>query len=117
MNRKPILYSLEPFDPAGHRVRATLTVAEPTPSGQLISMPAWIPGSYLIRDFARQVEVITARCGRQNLKITKVDNHTWRVAPCPGILTVTAEIYAWDLSVRGAHFDESHGFLMARACF
>ena len=117
MNRKPILYSLEPFDPAGHRVRATLTVAEPTPSGQLISMPAWIPGSYLIRDFARQVEAITARCGRQSLKIKKVDNHTWRVAPCQGVLTVTAEIYAWDLSVRGAHLDESHGFFNGTSVF
>ena len=117
MNRKPILYSLEPFDPAGHRVRATLTVAEPTPSGQLISMPAWIPGSYLIRDFARQVESITARCGRQSLKIKKVDNHTWRVAPCLGMLTVTAEIYAWDLSVRGAHLDESHGFFNGTSVF
>ena len=117
MNRKPILYSLEPFDPAGHRVRATLTVAEPTPSGQLISMPAWIPGSYLIRDFARQVEVITAHCGRQSLKIKKVDNHTWRVAPCQGVLTITAEIYAWDLSVRGAHFDESHGFFNGTSVF
>lgn len=117
MNRKPILYSLEPFDPAGHRVRATLTVAKPTPSGQLISMPAWIPGSYLIRDFARQVEVITAHCGRQSLKIKKVDNHTWRVAPCQGVLTITAEIYAWDLSVRGAHFDESHGFFNGTSVF
>ena len=117
MNRKPILYSLEPFDPAGHRVRATLTVAKPTPSGQLISMPAWIPGSYLIRDFARQVESITARCGRQSLKIKKVDNHTWRVAPCLGMLTVTAEIYAWDLSVRGAHLDESHGFFNGTSVF
>ena len=117
MNRKPILYSLEPFDPAGHRVRATLTVAEPTPSGQLISMPAWIPGSYLIRDFARQVESITARCGCQSLKIKKVDNHTWRVAPCLGMLTVTAEIYAWDLSVRGAHLDESHGFFNGTSVF
>jgi predicted metalloprotease with PDZ domain len=117
MNRKPILYSLEPFDPAGHRVRATLTVAEPTPSGQLISMPAWIPGSYLIRDFARQVEAITAHCGRQSLKIKKVDNHTWRVAPCQGVLTITAEIYAWDLSVRGAHFDESHGFFNGTSVF
>jgi predicted metalloprotease with PDZ domain len=117
MNRKPILYSLEPFDPAGHRVRATVTVAEPTPSGQIISMPAWIPGSYLIRDFARQVEVITARCGRQSLNIKKVDNHTWRVAPCQGALTVTAEIYAWDLSVRGAHLDESHGFFNGTSVF
>lgn len=117
MNRKPILYSLEPFDPAGHRVRTTLTIADPTPSGQVISMPAWIPGSYLIRDFSRQVEVISARCGRQSLTIKKIDNHTWRVAPCKGVLTITADIYAWDLSVRGAHLDESHGFFNGTSVF
>jgi len=117
MNRKPLLYSLEPFDPAGHRVRATLTIAEPNPSGQVISMPAWIPGSYLIRDFARQVESITARCGRQDLAIKKVNNHTWRIAPCRGTLTIVAEIYAWDLSVRGAHLDESHGFFNGTSVF
>lgn len=117
MNRKPILYSLEPFDPAGHRVRATLTIADPTPSGQIVSMPAWIPGSYLIRDFARQVEVISARCGRQSLTIKKLDNHSWRVAPCQGTLTITADIYAWDLSVRGAHLDESHGFFNGTSVF
>jgi predicted metalloprotease with PDZ domain len=117
MNRKPLLYSLEPFDPAGHRVRTTLTISEPNPTGQVISMPAWIPGSYLIRDFARQVESITARCGRQNLAIKKVDNHTWRIAPCRGTLTIDAEIYAWDLSVRGAHLDESHGFFNGTSVF
>ena len=117
MNRKPILYSLEPYDPAGHRVRVTLTIPEPTPSGQIISMPAWIPGSYLIRDFARQVEIITARCGRQSLAIKKTDNHTWRVVPCQGTLAITAEIYAWDLSVRGAHLDESHGFFNGTSVF
>lgn len=117
MNRKPILYSLEPFDPAGHRVRATLTIADPTPSGQVISMPAWIPGSYLIRDFSRQVEAVSARCGRQSLTIKKLDNHTWRVAPCQGTLTVSADIYAWDLSVRGAHLDESHGFFNGTSVF
>ena len=80
-------------------------------------MPAWIPGSYLIRDFSRQVEAISARCGRQSLPIKKLDNHTWRVAPCQGAITITTDIYAWDLSVRGAHLDESHGFFNGTSVF
>ena len=46
----PVLYRLWPQDPAGHRYRITLTVAEPAADGQRLSLPAWIPGSYLIRD-------------------------------------------------------------------
>ena len=46
----PILYRLAPHDPAGHRYRITLTIDAPSPAGQRLSLPAWIPGSYLIRD-------------------------------------------------------------------
>ena len=110
MNTKPILYSVEPFDLAGHRFRVTVTVAEPAPSGQTFSLPAWIPGSYLIRDFARQIESISAKCGTQAVALTKTGNHSWRAAKCSGPLKINIVVYAWDLSVRGAHLDESHGF-------
>ena len=110
MNTKPILYSVEPFDLAGHRFRVTVTVAEPAKAGQIISLPAWIPGSYLIRDFARQIESISAKCGAQAVALTKTGNHSWRAAKCTGPLKITTIVYAWDLSVRGAHLDESHGF-------
>jgi len=110
MNTKPILYSVEPFDLAGHRFRVTVTIAEPAKSGQVFSLPAWIPGSYLIRDFARQIESISAKCGAQTVNLTKTGNHSWRAAPCAGALKITTIVYAWDLSVRGAHLDESHGF-------
>ncbi len=110
MNTKPILYSVEPFDLAGHRFRVTVTVAEPAKSGQIFSLPAWIPGSYLIRDFARQIESISAKCGAQTVALTKTGNHSWRAAKCAGPLKITTIVYAWDLSVRGAHLDESHGF-------
>ena len=110
MNSKPILYSVEPFDLAGHRFRVTATVPEPAKSGQTFSLPAWIPGSYLIRDFARQIENISAKCGAKTVALTKTGNHSWRAAACPGPLKITTVVYAWDLSVRGAHLDESHGF-------
>ena len=111
MNSKPILYSLEPFDLAGHRFRVTLTLPKPNPQGQIVSLPAWIPGSYLIRDFSRNIETISARSGNRRLSLVKLDNHSWRIEPCTGPLHVTTTVYAWDLSVRGAHLDETHGFL------
>ncbi len=110
MNSKPLLYSLEPFDLAGHRFRVVLTIPQPNPLGQIVSLPAWIPGSYLIRDFSRQIETISARSGNRRLSLVKLDSHSWRVEPCAGPLHITTTVYAWDLSVRGAHLDETHGF-------
>jgi predicted metalloprotease with PDZ domain len=117
MNDSPILYRLHPHDPAGHRCRVALTVPEPDPQGQRLSLPAWIPGSYLIRDFSRQIETLSARCEGRPIAVTKLDNHTWQAAPCEGALEVVYTVYAWDLSVRGAHLDETHGFFNGTSVF
>ncbi|MEI8402678.1 MAG: peptidase M61, partial [Alcaligenaceae bacterium] len=117
MNSKPILYSLEPFDLAGHRFRVTVTIPKPNPQGQIVSLPAWIPGSYLIRDFSRHIETIAARSGKRRLSLVKIDNHSWRLEPCSGPLQITTTVYAWDLSVRGAHLDETHGFFNGTSVF
>ena len=117
MSEQSITYSLEPFDPAGHRFRVAMTIPRPDPAGQVVSLPAWIPGSYLIRDFARHVEAISAHAGATRLAVTKVGNHSWRVASCAGPLRITTVVYAWDLSVRGAHLDESHGFFNGTSVF
>lgn len=113
----PIIYRLEPYDPAGHRYRVTLTIQAPDPEGQALTLPAWIPGSYLIRDFSRQVETLTARAGGRTVPVSRPDNHTWKAAPCAAPLTVEYTVYAWDLSVRGAHLDESHGFFNGTSVF
>ena len=117
MSEQSITYSLEPFDPAGHRFRVVMTIPRPDPAGQVVSLPAWIPGSYLIRDFARHIEAIDARAGATRLAVTKSGNHSWRIAPCVGPLQITTVVYAWDLSVRGAHLDESHGFFNGTSVF
>lgn len=113
----PILYRLAPHDPAGHRYRITLTIQSPSPDGQRLSLPAWIPGSYLIRDFSRQIESLTAHSGNRRVVVDKIDNHTWQAAPCAGPLRIEYTVYAWDLSVRGAHLDETHGFFNGTSVF
>lgn len=106
-----------PVDPSGHRLEVTLTVPHPNPEGQEFDLPAWIPGSYLIRDFSRQIERIQARAGKRDAAIQKLDNHRWRCAPVAGPLTLTYCVYAYDLSVRGAHVDESHAFFNGTSVF
>lgn len=112
-----LLYTVKPADPGGHRFHVQLRLKHPNPEGQVFSLPAWIPGSYLIRDFARQIESVQAFCNNQSLSITKTGNHSWQCAPCEGALTLDYTVYAWDLSVRGAHFDESHAFFNGTSLF
>ncbi|MFT3802175.1 MAG: M61 family metallopeptidase [Burkholderiaceae bacterium] len=113
----PIHYQLSLADPAGHLFEIRLTVQTPDPAGQRLALPAWIPGSYLIREFARHVVQLNAKAGRRALAVDKLDKHTWQVAPCKGPLTIVYRVYGWDLSVRGAHFDRQHAFFNGTSVF
>lgn len=117
MKNETLLYSVTPSDPAGHRLEITLRIDQPDPAGQELFMPAWIPGSYLIRDFARQVETIHAHSNGQRVAVRKTGNHTWLCDPTRGALDVHYTVYAWDLSVRSAHVDETHAFFNGTSVF
>jgi predicted metalloprotease with PDZ domain len=112
-------YSIRPVEPAGHLFQVSCTVANPDPSGQSFALPAWIPGSYLIRDFARHIVAIRAESAGRPVRLEKIDKHTWRADALkrPEPLTVTYEVYAWDLSVRGAHLDQTHAFFNGTSVF
>ena len=113
----PTRYTIIPKHPEAHLFEVTCKVDDPDPQGQRFALPAWIPGSYLIRDFARNVVAVRAQSGRRSVPITKLDKHTWAVAPVEDALTVTLQVYAWDLSVRGAHLDTSHAFFNGPSVF
>ncbi|MEX0958601.1 MAG: PDZ domain-containing protein [Burkholderiales bacterium] len=112
-----IRYSIFLRNPEAHLLEVSCTVADPEPAGQRFSLPTWIPGSYLIREFARNVVRIRAQSGRKPVPIVKLDKNTWQVAPSDGPVTVTMEVYAWDLSVRGAHLDTTHAFFNGPSVF
>ncbi len=118
-NPSPIRYTVTPIDPAAHRFEVRLSVTEHAPDGQRFALPAWIPGSYMIRDFARYIVTIRAEADGKPVRLEKLDKHTWQASPVPPaiVLEVVAEVYAWDLSVRGAHLDETHGFFNGTSLF
>ncbi|VWC51565.1 M61 family metallopeptidase [Burkholderia lata] len=115
---QPIRYSIVPKDLAAHLFEVSVTVTDPDPEGQRFSLPVWIPGSYLVREFARNIVTLGAfnDAGRK-VRIAKTDKHTWQAAPVNGALTLRYDVYAWDLSVRSAYLDESGGFFNATAVF
>lgn len=117
MTSQTLHYTVDPHDLAGHRLRVTLSIPKTTGSTQVVGLPAWIPGSYLIRDFSRHVESICGRHGGRWHRPRKLDDHHWAFDDCQGSLTVEIVVYAWDLSVRGAHVDDSHAFFNGTSVF
>ena len=110
-------YTIVPRDPGAHLFEVTLSIAEPQADGQVLRMPSWVPGSYLIREFARHVVTIAAQSHGSPFAVEKIDKQTWRCAACSGPLEVTCEIYAWDLSVRAAHLDCTHAYFNGSSVF
>ena len=113
----PVRYRLVPRSPEAHLFEVSCSLDDPTPDGQSFRLPVWIPGSYLIREFAKHFVTVTAASNGQPVAITKTAKDEWRCAPCAGPLTVTCEVYAWDLSVRGAHLDHTHAFFNGTSVF
>lgn len=110
-------YRIRPKDSAAHLFEVRVTVARPDPDGQVFAMPAWIPGSYMIRDYAKHVVAVRAESDGRDVAVRKLDKSRWRVATIDRELTFILEIYAHDQSVRGAHLDTGHAFFNGTCVF
>ena len=110
-----IQYTVWPADLHGHRYQVKLQIAEPDPKGQILQMPAWIPGSYLIRDFSKHIESIEAYSvgSKKKLSLERANNDQWRLPKLNGAVEVVTTVYAYDSSVRAAYLDTERGFFNA----
>ena len=108
--RAPVHYRVEMPDLQTHLFLVTLTVSEPD-ALQRLTLPAWIPGSYLIREFAKNLQGLQARQGRRALEVLQTGKSSWEVACKAGQpLQLAYTVYANDASVRTAWLDPSRGF-------
>ena len=104
-----ITYRIEAADPNAHLFRVTLSVARPLPE-QRLSLPTWIPGSYLVREFSRHLSALQASQGGSALALEQLDKATWLARCGRGALTISYLVYAFDTSVRAAFLDAQRGF-------
>ena len=84
-----------------------------------VLLPAWCPGSYLIRDYARFVRDLVATGDDGDRRpCEKIDKQTWRISRAgASVLTVRYEIYGHELTVRTNHVDATHAFVHGPATF
>ena len=111
MSAAAIHYRVAVLNPHAHLFEITLTVPDPA-AAQVLALPVWIPGSYLVREFSQHLQHLSAQQHGQAVALTQLDKHRWQLnGHQPGQpVTVRCEVYAFDASVRTAYLDDARGF-------
>ncbi len=111
-------YYVTPVEPNAHHFAVTCTVSNPDPEGARFCLPSWIPGSYKIRDFSRNLFDLRAETeSGEAVELTQIDKRCWRCEPTSKSLSLHYRIYAWELSVRTAYLDQFQGFFNGTSLF
>ncbi|NVO05813.1 MAG: M61 family metallopeptidase [Rhodoferax sp.] len=100
-----------------HLFSVTLSIAAPQ-ADQLLQLPVWIPGSYLVREFAKNLQKLSCKQAGRSVPAVQRDKASWVVDCQPGQpLLVQYQVYAFDNSVRTAWLDATRGFFNGTSLF
>jgi predicted metalloprotease with PDZ domain len=105
-----ITYKVELHDLNAHLFQVTLTIPEPAIT-QHVSLPVWIPGSYLVREFTKNLQKLSVFQGKKQLDAIQADKCSWQI-DCDSTkpLIISYQVFAHDNSVRTAWLDDARGF-------
>ncbi|WP_194755679.1 M61 family metallopeptidase [Aliidiomarina indica] len=104
-----VAYEITP-DLAHHYFHVTMRIPAATTNTLLLRLPAWLPGSYMIRDFAKHVVAFSATGTEGALDSERPDKNSWLVHSDGGEVVIRYTVYAFDLSVRTSYLAEEFGF-------
>lgn len=105
-----IHYRIECADLHAHLFAVTLTIEDPA-ALQRVTLPVWIPGSYLVREFSKNLQNLRVAQGRRKLVPQQIDKCSWQIECAAGKpLVLRYQVCAYDNSVRTAWLDADRGF-------
>jgi predicted metalloprotease with PDZ domain len=108
-----VRYRVAVHSTQAHLFAITLQIDRPA-ARQRLSLPVWIPGSYLVREFAQHLQHLQATQGGEPVPLRQLNKHSWQVdADSTRPLELRYEVYAFDASVRTAFLDSTRGFFNA----
>jgi len=113
-----IAYKVTFPEAQAHYVEVEMTVSGLKQASLELKMPVWTPGSYLVREFAKNIESLTATANGKAVAAPKLNKNTWHLNTA-GVQTVVVKykVYAFEVSVRTSFVDVSHGFLSTTGIF
>jgi predicted metalloprotease with PDZ domain len=113
-----IKYKISPQNLNSHLFAIELSFATKIGKAYHLSLPAWLPGSYMIRDFAKNIIEIKAQSSTQEkMSLIKTDKQTWQFIATSTQTTIHYQVFAFDLSVRTAYLDSERGFFNGSSTF
>ncbi|WP_299757357.1 PDZ domain-containing protein [uncultured Pontibacter sp.] len=112
-------YTLSMPEPHTHYFEVEAELSGARKSYIDFTMPVWAPGSYLVREFAKNVEGFEATDGNgKSLRSEKIDKNTWRVhSNKANTVRAKYDVYAYEMSVRTSFLDASHGYVNGTSIF
>lgn len=112
-----IHYCVTLANPHAHLFAIRLRIARPA-AQQVLRLPVWIPGSYLVREFAKNLQNLQAHQGKHPVAVRQIDKASWLLECQPDQeLLVRYAVYALDNSVRSAWLDATRGFFNGTSLF
>lgn len=103
-------YTITPH-PHAHQWHIRMTFEQPATAAQAVKLANWVPGSYMIRDFARHLISIRAHCNGQPVELRQTAKNIWHTPAQSGHYQIDYTVYANDLSVRASLLDTDRGFI------
>ncbi|PCI98844.1 MAG: peptidase M61 [Flavobacteriales bacterium] len=111
-------YEVSAPEPHTHYYNVKMRVTDYEKDYFDIQMPVWSPGSYLVREFAKNVEGLTATFNKKMLRSEKINKNTWRIyAEKANNVVINYKVYAFELSVRTSFVDASHAYFNGTSMF
>ena len=105
-------------EPQAHYVEVSMHISNLKRDYVDLRMPVWSPGSYLIREYPKNVEGFSARANGEEVASEKTNKNTWRVhTKGQSTIEVSYRVYAFEVSVRTSFVDASHAFLSPTGVF
>jgi predicted metalloprotease with PDZ domain len=114
-----IAFEVSFSEPQAHYADVKMQISGNTQSTVAVKMPVWAPGSYLVREFAKNVEDFNAADGSgKALAFQKTSKNTWEIrAGKADKIVISYRVYAFEISVRTSFIDASHAFLSPTGIF
>ena len=113
-----IQYQISPVNPNSHLFDVTLSFDCQPNVPYTLTLPAWLPGSYMVRDFAKNiVEIQASNIQDEVVELTKIDKQSWSITPQDDKVIINYHVFAFDLSVRTAYLDNQRGFFNGSSTF
>ncbi|MCO5937310.1 peptidase M61 [Mucilaginibacter sp. RB4R14] len=113
-----ISYKVSFPEAQAHYVDVEMTISGLAQPSVEVKMPVWAPGSYLVREFAKNIESFGVSANGKAISALKINKNTWKINTT-GLTSVTVKykVYAFELSVRTSFIDVSHAFLSTTGIF